>query len=53
MVEARDQGPSHVYVRRVELDGRPLDRLWLTHSESADGGHLEFFMGPEPARTGP
>jgi predicted alpha-1,2-mannosidase len=53
VVVVRDQARRNVYVQRVELDGRPLDRPWLTHDEIAGGGRLVFSMGPEPAPAGP
>jgi putative alpha-1,2-mannosidase len=30
------------------LNGKPLSRAWIRHSEIAAGGHLEFVLGVEP-----
>jgi len=43
-VSAVNQGPGNVYVRKVELNGKKLDRLWITHDEIMQGGHLVFYM---------
>ena len=43
-VSAIDQGPGNVYVKKVELNGRKLDRNWITHEEVMQGGHLVFYM---------
>jgi len=50
-IEAKRKSPEDVYVQSVTLDGRPLDRLWVRHSELAGGAHLIFTMGPEPNTT--
>jgi len=44
------QGNSHknVYVQSASLNGKPLDRPWLTHQEITSGGTLTFVMGPKP-----
>jgi predicted alpha-1,2-mannosidase len=36
------------YIQSVKLNGKPLDRLWFTHEDLADGGHLELEMGKTP-----
>jgi len=46
---ADNYAPGRVYVERVELNGKPLDRRWFTHGEIAQGGTLRFVMGDEPA----
>ena len=38
------------YVKSVKLNGRPVDRLYLTHAELLAGGTLEFTMTSAPAR---
>jgi predicted alpha-1,2-mannosidase len=47
-ITAEDQAPDHPYVQRAKLNGKPLSRAWIRHSEIAVGGVLEFVMGPEP-----
>ena len=36
------------YVQSLKLNGIPIDRSYLSHSEIIDGGVLEFVMGPKP-----
>jgi len=45
---ADNHAPDHVYVDRVELNGRSLDRWWIAHHEIADGGILRFVMSDRP-----
>ena len=39
---------AHPYVGRVTLDGRKLDRVYLTHAEILRGGELRFTMQAQP-----
>ncbi|HYC85842.1 MAG TPA: glycoside hydrolase family 92 protein [Chryseosolibacter sp.] len=43
-VEARNQGDKNVYVQKIELNGQPLNRTYLTHGEIVNGGKLIFYM---------
>ena len=43
-IEARGQSDKNVYVQKVELNGRAIDRRYLTYQEIAHGGKLVFFM---------
>ncbi|MBV5348068.1 glycoside hydrolase family 92 protein, partial [bacterium] len=36
------------YIQEVKLDGKALDRTFITHQEIMDGGTLEFTMGAQP-----
>ncbi|MEE8602484.1 glycoside hydrolase domain-containing protein [Euzebya tangerina] len=40
------------YVTGARLDGRPLERAWLSTAEVAAGGHLVLDLSPEPAGWG-
>jgi predicted alpha-1,2-mannosidase len=51
-IEARATSGANRYVRAATLDGRRLDRAWLTHSEVARGGVLRLDMGPSPSGWG-
>ncbi len=44
-VTAVNQGPENIYVKKVELNGKRLDRLYITHGEIMQGGSLVFYMG--------
>ncbi len=37
--------PEARYVQRVELNGKSLDRNYITHEEVVSGGVLKFYMG--------
>lgn len=41
---AENAGPKNVYVQKVSLNDKPLDRRWLKHAEIANGGTLRFEM---------
>ena len=53
---AKKASDKNIYIKSCKLNGKPLDRCWLHHSEIVDGGTLEFEMGPKPtawATAGP
>jgi len=43
-IEARNQSEKNVYVTRVTLNGRRLDRRYITYSELTAGGTLVLQM---------
>jgi predicted alpha-1,2-mannosidase len=49
-IRTRNQAPENVFVRRVTVDGQPLDRRHLTHDELVRGSVIEFEMAPDPSR---
>ncbi len=40
---------QNIYIQSAELNGQPLDRCWLRHSEILAGGTLTLVMGPTPS----
>jgi predicted alpha-1,2-mannosidase len=48
-VEAPWASRENRYVQRATLNGRPLERTYVTHEEVVAGGTLRLEMGPEPA----
>jgi putative alpha-1,2-mannosidase len=46
-VEARRKA-GDFYVQSATLNGKPLDRAWISHQEIAHGGTLRFTLGPKP-----
>lgn len=48
VIEAHHNSPTNVYIQSARLNGSPLTRAWLYHSEIVAGGTLEFEMGPQP-----
>lgn len=51
-VIAHGNSPRNVYVQSVRLNGAPWTRTWLRHADIANGGTLEFTMGPSPSAWG-
>jgi len=47
-IRAEGQSVKNIYVQRVEVDGRRVERRHLTHEQLMAGGDIVFFMGPEP-----
>ena len=48
VVIADNYAPNHLYVRKVWLNDKIIDRTWLKHGEIEHGGVLRFEMGPAP-----
>ncbi|MDZ7608145.1 MAG: GH92 family glycosyl hydrolase [Cyclobacteriaceae bacterium] len=45
---AENYAPDHIYAKRIRLNGRVLDRTWISHDEIINGGTLIFEMSPNP-----
>jgi len=52
IIEAPDAGGERPYVAGATLDGRPLERAWLRHSEIAHGATLHLDLSAEPSDWG-
>lgn len=50
-VEVNNYAPENKYVQSVKLNGKPLERTWISHSEIINGGTLEFEMGLRPNKN--
>jgi predicted alpha-1,2-mannosidase len=48
LVVAENQAPDHVYVTAVRLNGKTLERSYVTHDEVVRGGELRFVMSGRP-----
>ncbi len=48
-IEAKNQGDKNVYVEKIELNGKPLNRLYITHNEIMNGGKIVFYMSSKHA----
>ena len=48
IIEANNQSDRNVYVQSVVLNGKELNRNYLTHAEIMNGGKLTFFMSGKP-----
>jgi predicted alpha-1,2-mannosidase len=48
VIEAKRTSVDDAYIQSVTLNGKPLDRLWVKHTEIANGAHLVFTLGAAP-----
>jgi predicted alpha-1,2-mannosidase len=51
VIEARNNAPDHPYIQSVHWNGRSYSKVWISHAELANGGHLVFELGPRPNLT--
>lgn len=49
-VETVNQSEKNVYVQKVLLNGQPLTKPFISHSDITSGTNLTFFMGPKPKK---
>ena len=49
-IEAKDQSEQNIYVQKIVLNKKQLDRSYITHKEIMDGGTLIFYMGSIPLK---
>jgi predicted alpha-1,2-mannosidase len=50
-VIARNNSAQNVYVQKVTLNGKDLNRPYILHEEVTNGGELVFVMGREPNKN--
>ena len=43
-IEVKNQSTKNVYVKEALLNGKPLNRLYITHQEIINGGKITFVM---------
>jgi putative alpha-1,2-mannosidase len=48
-IEAVDQSDKNVYVQKVAVNGKTINRNYLTHAEIMAGGKITFYMSERPA----
>ena len=48
VIVAHGNSSANCYIQSAQLNGKPLQRTWITHAEITSGGTLEFVMGSEP-----
>lgn len=49
-IETTNQSDKNVYVQKVLLNGKLLDRRYITHSDIMSGGKLSFYMSEKPGK---
>lgn len=47
-IESVGVSDRNIYIQSAKLNGKKLDRSWITHEEIIQGGELKFVMGPSP-----
>ncbi|HWK92703.1 MAG TPA: GH92 family glycosyl hydrolase [Luteimicrobium sp.] len=52
VIEAPGVSSANHYIQSATLDGKPLNRTWLTAAEMNAGGVLHFTMGSKPSSWG-
>jgi predicted alpha-1,2-mannosidase len=50
-IHAQNNSPENVYIQSASLNGKPLDRCWISHSEITAGGRLDLVLGPKPNQS--
>ena len=48
VIEARNNSPENVYIQSAALNGKPLNKPWIYHSDVVKGAKLVLTMGPQP-----
>ena len=51
-IEAPDTSATNKYIQSATLDGKPLARAWITHTEISRGGVLRLQMSDKPSLWG-
>ena len=50
-IEAPRVSDQNMYIQSAQLNGKPLDRTYITHQEIMQGGILTLEMGHQPNKT--
>ena len=50
-IDVKNQSDKNVYIKKIELNGKVLNRFFLSHSEIMNGGNLVFYMSSKPVKT--
>jgi len=50
-VIAKNNSAQNPYIQSATLNGQPLTRSWITHTEITSGGKLVLNMGPNPNKA--
>lgn len=48
IIKAKGVSDKNRYVKQVKLNGKPYDKLYITHKDIMSGGELEFVMSSTP-----
>ncbi len=51
VIKAKDNGAANYYVNSAQLDGKPLNKCFISLSDITKGGELDLTMSPEPNKS--
>ncbi|PJJ08437.1 putative alpha-1,2-mannosidase [Flavobacterium sp. 1] len=51
VIEAKNNSNKNIYIQSIKLNGKKIDRNYITHKEIAQGGTLIFTMGKSPKKN--
>jgi predicted alpha-1,2-mannosidase len=51
-IEVKRSSASDAYIQSVRLNGKEHSKLWFRHADIANGGSIEFVMGPNASQFG-
>ena len=51
-IRTYDNSAKNCYIPKAKLNGKLLDKHWFSHSDYAQGGLLELWLGPAPNHIG-
>ncbi|NOW95288.1 GH92 family glycosyl hydrolase [Mucilaginibacter sp. SG564] len=44
-INVKNQSPKNVYVQKMELNGKVLNSLFISHADIMNGGEITYYMG--------
>ncbi|MEP6628057.1 MAG: GH92 family glycosyl hydrolase, partial [Ginsengibacter sp.] len=50
IIDVKDQSEKNVYVKKIELNGKVLNSLFLNHADIAQGGKIVFYMSAKHSK---
>jgi putative alpha-1,2-mannosidase len=43
-INVKNQGDKNVFIKKIELNGKPLNGYFISHSDIMNGGEMTFYM---------
>ncbi len=51
IIKANNNSKTNIYIQSAKVNGKTINRTWISHNEIMKGGVLEFKMGSEPNKN--
>ena len=51
VIDATNNSAQNLYIQSAQLNGKPLNRPWMTHETVVNGGTLTLQMGLKPNKA--